>query len=135
MRGDGPQALPADDVAVGDPQGFAPLEPPQRPQHDRLVLQDGDLRGQFVDQRLPGRRLALGQPQQVEPFRVGHQQVAEILAGGEDLQQRGHGLRIALEERAGRQRISRRPDEPLEVVQGHIGIGAAGQVLFELVRR
>ena len=109
LRGDGPQALLADDVAVGDAERFAAFEPPQRPQHGRLVLQGGDLRHQLVDQRLPRHRLPLGQPQQVEPFRVDHQQVAEVLAGGEDLQQRGQGLRIALEERAHRQAGSAPP--------------------------
>ena len=83
--------------------------------------------------RLAGCGFALGQPHEVEPFWVGHQQVAEILAGREDLQQRGHGFRVALEERAGGERISRRPHKPFQIVQGHIGVGRAGQVFFELI--
>ena len=134
LRRDGSQALPADNVAIGDPQGFPSLEPPQRPQaRPASCVQGGNFRAKLVDHRLAGRRFALGQPHEVEPLRVSHQQIAEVLAGREDLQQRGHGVRVALEERAGRERIPRRPHEPFQVVQGHVGVGTARQVFSELI--
>ena len=54
LHGHRPKALLADDVAVGDPQSFAALEPSQRPHHDRFMLEREDFRGQFVDHRLAG---------------------------------------------------------------------------------
>ncbi len=96
------------------------------------MLDGGGLRHKLVDQGLPRHRLPLGQPHKVEPFRVKHEQVAEVLAGVEDLQQRRQGVPIALEQRAERQWIAGRLDESLQVVQRHVGIGAAGQVAFKL---
>ena len=50
LRGHGLQALLADDVAVGDPQHLAPLEPPQGPQHRLVVLQRRHLAGDVLDE-------------------------------------------------------------------------------------
>jgi hypothetical protein len=49
----------------------------------------GDVVADLAGQHVARHRLALGQPQQVEALRIADQQVAQVLAGGEDLQQRG----------------------------------------------
>ena len=77
--------------------------------------------------------MALAQPQQIEAFRVGRQQVAQVLAGREDLQQRGQYPRIALKQRAQPDRIPCRADEALQVVQCHVGVGTAGQSSLDLI--
>ena len=77
--------------------------------------------------------MALAQPQQIEAFRVGRQQVAQILAGRKDLQQRGQYPRIAFKQRSQPDRIPRRADEALQVVQRHVGVGTAGQSSLDLI--
>ena len=91
-RVDGVDRLVAHDVAVGDPQRLAPLEPPQRRQHLGVVAQRAHFADELFDQRRAGDRLALGHPQQVVRFLVGDQQVAEVLAGRKNLQQVGQGV-------------------------------------------
>ena len=58
-RGDGVEALPADDVAVGDPQRLAALEAPQGRQDGRFVAQRRDLARQLVRPASRGRPAGL----------------------------------------------------------------------------
>ncbi len=127
------QALVADDVAIGDPQRLAALETPQRAEDGLLVLQGRDFRHQVLDQHLPGDRRPFGQPQEVEALRVGNQEVREVLARGEDLDQRRQRRGVAFEERADAQRVAGLGHEAVQVVQCHVGIRAAGQDLAELI--
>ena len=133
LRRDRLQALLANDIAIGDPQRLAALEPPQRAEHRLLVLQGRDFRHQVLDEHLPGHRRPFGQPQQVKALRIGDQQVREMLAGRKDLDQRRQRRGVALEERADAERIAGLGHEAVQVVQRHIGIGATGQDLAELI--
>ncbi len=72
----------------------------------RSSSQRHDFGTQFVDEHLPRHRLPFGDPQQVVRFGVGDQQIAEILAGREDLQQDRQRFPIALEQRGQRKRIA-----------------------------
>ena len=133
MRGDGLEALLADDVAVGDPQRLPPLEAPQGAEHHLIVIEGVNLGHEVLDQHPPRHGGPFGQPQEVETLRIACQQVAEVLAGGEDLHQRGQGGRIALEERAHGQRVAAGGHEMIEVLQRHLRVGEAGQRLGQLL--
>ena len=93
----------------------------------------GHLGANLVDQRLAADRLAFGHPQQVVAFVVLNQQIAQVLTGGEDLQQHRQRLAVALEERADRQRAAGRGHETVEIVQRPVGIAGGGQMLGQLV--
>ena len=69
----------------------------------------------------------------IETLRVGDQQIAQVLARGEDLQQDGQCLGIALKEGAHGQGISPGRDVIVQIVQRHVGIGATAQVCVELI--
>ena len=134
LPGDDVDALAANDVAVGNPQCFPPFDPPQRLGHGRAIAgQRGHLGANLVDQRLATDRLAFGHPQQVVAFVVLNQQIAQVLTGGEDLQQHRQRLAVALEERPDRQRAAGRGHETVEIVQRPVGIAGGGQMLGQLV--
>ena len=97
------------------------------------MLQGGDFRHEVFHEHLPSHGRAFRQPQQVETFRVGDQEVGKVLAGGEDLHQRGQRRRIALEERAHAQRTAGLGHETVQVIQCHVRIGAAWQRLGKLL--
>ena len=100
LRGDRFQTVLADDVAVGDSQHLAVLESAQGAKHRRLVIQGRDLAGDILDQGLAGHRLPLRQTQEIVALRVGHQEVAEVLARGKDLQKCRQSRHVALKQRA-----------------------------------
>ncbi len=122
----------ANDVAVGDTQRLAPFETPKRLQHHRFVLQGVDLAHQIGDHVVARKGLSPGQSQKIEALGIGNEQVAEILAGGEDLHQDRQGLGISLQQRRQGQRIHRGGKKPLQVVQGHVGIGAGADTALHL---
>ena len=88
-----------------------------------MVLQRAHVADEFFDQRLARDRLALGHPQQVVRLVVDDQQVAQVLAGGENLQQVRQRVGVAFEQRGRGHRIPRGGDEPLQVVDRHVGVG------------
>ena len=49
------------------------------------MIQGRDLAADILDEGLAGHRLPLRQTQQIVALRVGHQEVAEVLARGKDL--------------------------------------------------
>ena len=127
------QPLAANDVAVGNPQCFAAFEAAQGRHHGALVIQGRHFGAQFVDQNLPLHRLSFGNAQQVVRFGVGNQQIAEILARREDLQQNRQRLAIALEQCGQRQRIAGSADKAIQIIQRHVGIAEPRQMLGKLI--
>ena len=147
------QRKPADDVVVADPQALALAEPPQGQRLLVLVVQSRRASSQSSSISADRSRRSAPGPQPVEQLGVADQDLAEVLAGAEDLEQdlgrprcrRRARASVALEPRAprpgtargspapcrgrgsgaGRRRAGRRAGRrPVE----RIGPGPAGQV-------
>ena len=93
-----------------------------------------DFGAQFVDEHSPRDRLPFGHPQQVVALGVGDQQIAQVLAGREDLQQNRQRFAIALEQRApATADCACRRDEAIQIVERHVGIAQPRQMLGQLI--
>ena len=130
----GLQALLADDVAVGDPQRLAALEPPQRPQHRLIVIQGRHLGHDLLDQRLAAppaapRSAAAGRsfPGRCTNRSLRCWLVAKICSSG------GRASRSRSKSVPDGQRIAGGGHEAVQVVQRHVGIGAAARSWRKLV--
>jgi hypothetical protein len=133
LLGHDPQPLPHHDVAVRDPQRLPVLVPAEDRQDIAIVVQLDDFRTDFLQQHAARHRLAFRQAQQIEALRIPNQQIAQVLARGEDLQQRRQGVGIALEQRPQGQRVTGRREETVQVIQRHVRIADATQVLVQLL--
>ena len=89
LPNDGFDRLIANDVTIGDAKRFATLEPAERSQHFAVVAHCPDFGDDLLDERGRRDRLAFSHPQQVVRLFIGDQEVAQVLARGEDLQQVG----------------------------------------------
>ncbi len=125
-------SLLGDDVAIRNPQRLASLVAPQRGHHVPRVTENFDFAAEFLDQHLAGDRLPLGHPQQVIRFRIVDEQVAEVSAGGGQLQQDRERFRFTLDQRAERERAARSADKSFERIQCQVGIARSGKVSFKL---
>jgi hypothetical protein len=125
--------LVADDVAIGNAERFAAFEPAERRQHFGVVAHRANFIDDFLDKRRRGDWLAFGHSQQIVGFLISDQKIAEILARSKNLQQVGQGVGIALEEGGRGHRVARRRDEPLQVVDRHVGIGERRRGSSELL--
>ncbi len=87
---------------------------------------------QFVDEHLSRHGLPFGDPHQVIRFGVGDQQIAEILAGREDLQEDRQRFPITLKQRGQRKRIAAGRHEAVQIIQRHVGVAQPRQLLGKL---
>ena len=126
------QPLAAHDIPVRNPQRFPVLVAAEDRHHVPIVADGLDILADLPDQHLARHRLAFRQPQQVEALRIADQQVAQVLAGAKNLQQRRQRFRVPLEKRSQCQPVSSGGKEPVQIIQRHVGIAERGQMLGQL---
>ena len=131
VLGDHLQREAADDVVVADPQALAAAETAEGQLLLLLGRQRRDRRPELLDQGGPVAALRAG-AEPVEQVGVADQDLAEILAGAEDLEEDLGGPRLADELVERLVEPADRAEEALEVRQRHAGVGAPRQDGVEL---
>ena len=121
----------ADDVVGADAQDLPLPEAAEGPQHGRVLECRIHFRLKLVLHLLLVRAAPQGNAQHVDVVRVGHQKIAEELAGAQELQERFQTAAARLEQTRQLLGAGRIGQETLKVVEGHVRVGTARQQAAE----
>ena len=133
VEGDHLERDAAHDVVVADPEDLALAEPPQHHPLGLLVAGGDRLGPELGDQRLAVAALG-ADAEPVEQGRVADDQLAEVLARAEELDQDLGRPGVADQVAQGRLGHRAGRHEPFQVRQGHVGVGTPWQEAVELGR-